>query len=189
MTSRILRTIFGIGLFSVLIAQNAYSDPLTFSNVVALQNGGATHVDLFANPGTNLIGPTISFFVDINGTLPAGGDTLQITFTEAGKAPVIQTFSIPIFAGVTLPYSQVFSVTFQNPTVQGTSATLKLDILGNSADFIIPSGPQAGQTRDSNTYTFNGTQPIPEPVSILLLATGVVGLSARRGRDRKRNSP
>jgi PEP-CTERM motif-containing protein len=185
MTNKLLRTIPGIAFLFVLIAPNAYGDPLTFSNVVALQNGGAISVNLFENPGISLTGPTISFLVDINGTLPVGGDTLRVTFVEAGQAPVIQTFNIPIFSGATLPYTQIFSVTFQNPTVLGISGTLNLDILGSTSDFIVPSGAQAGQTRDSYTYTITGTQPVPEPASILLLAAGVVGLSAqrRRGRD------
>jgi len=183
---KILKTAIGIAVWAVIVAPNAYGDPLVFSNVVALQNGGATQVDLFNNPNTTLTGTNISFLVTIAGTLPVSGtDTLQITFTEAGQAPVVQTFNIPIFPGVTLPYSQIFSVNFLNATTFGTSATLRLDILGNSSDFVVPG---SGQSVDSYTFTFNGAQPVPEPVSIVLLGIGLTGFSAERFRRRKRKS-
>jgi hypothetical protein len=182
---KILKTAIGVAIWAVMVAPNAYGDPLVFSNVMALQNGGATQVDLFNNPNATLIGPNISFLVTIGGTLPVGTDTLQITFTEAGHAPVVQTFNIPIFPGVTLPYSQIFSVNFINATTVGTSATLRLDILGNSSDFVIPG---SGQSVDAYTFTFNGAQPVPEPVSMVLLGIGLTGFSAERYRQRKRKS-
>ncbi len=75
-----------IGLAAV---PSVKADPLFFSNVVALQNGGATRVDLFSNPGITLLGPQISFLVDITGTLPPGGtDTLSITYNQAGSPPI-----------------------------------------------------------------------------------------------------
>lgn len=180
--------ILGIAFVAVLAAPDTSADPLVFSNVVALQNGGATQVDLFNNPGVTLLGPNISFLVNIGGTLPASGiDTLQITFTEAGMAPVVQTFNVPIFPGVPLPYSQIFSVVFLNATTLGTPATLRVDILGSSPDFVIPSGPQTNQVIDSYTYTFNGAQPVPEPASIFLLFTGLTSVVAVGKRRRIRN--
>lgn len=185
--SKILKTVIGIAVWVVLMTPNVHGDPLVFSNVVGLQNGGSTQVDLFSNPNTTLIGPNISFLVTIAGTLPASGtDTLQITFTEAGRPPVVQTFNIPIFPGLKLPYAQVFSVNFFNATTFGTSATLRLDILGNASDFVIPS---SGQSVDSYTFKFNGAQPVPEPVSIVLFGMGLTGFSAERyWRRRKRKS-
>jgi hypothetical protein len=193
---KVVRALLGIAFLAVLAAPNTNADPLTFSNVVAVQNGGSTQIDLFSNPGVTLIGPNISFLVTISGTLPASGiDTLQITFTEAGMPAVVQTFSVPIFSGLTLPYSQIFSVSFLNATTLGTAATLRLDILGSSPDFVIPSGPQANQVIDSYTYSFNGAQPVPEPASILILFTGLTGLAAtgkrrltRNGKNRHRSA-
>ena len=190
---KVIRVLLGIAFVAVLAASDTSADPLVFSNVVALQNGGATQVDLFNNPGVTLLGPNISFLVNISGTLPASGiDTLQITFTEAGMAPVVQTFNVPIFPGVPLPYSQIFSVTFLNATTLGTAATLRVDILGSSPDFVIPSGPQTNQVIDSYTYTFDGAQPVPEPASIFLLFTGLtsvvaVGKRRRIGMERNRH--
>lgn len=178
----------GIAFVAVLAASNTNADPLFFSNVVALQDGGSTQIDLFSNPGVTLIGPNISFLVSISGTLPASGiDTLQITFTESGMPAVVQTFSIPVFPGAPLPYSQIFSVNFLNATTAGTAATLQLDILGSSPDFVIPSGPQSNQVINSYTYTFNGAQPVPEPASIFCMFTGLTGVVAVGKRRLMRN--
>jgi PEP-CTERM motif len=176
----------GLVFLMFVTVNTAKADPLVFSNVVALQ-GNSTRVDLFSNPGTLLVGPQISFLVDVSGVLPTGGtDTLQITFAEAGQLPVIQTFRIPLFDGLSLPYSQLFSFTFQNPTFQGTPATLRVDILGSSPDFIIPTGPDAGQRVDAYTYDIKGVQPVPEPGTMALMAMGVAALwgKIRYGRGK-----
>ena len=81
-----------------------------------------------------------------------------------------------MFDGLPLPYTQVFTFTFQNASFQGTAATLRLDILGSSPDFVIPKGAQAGQRVDSYTYNFNGAAPVPEPGTMVMMAIGVAGL-------------
>lgn len=176
----------GLGFLMFAAVTSAQADPLLFSNVVALQNGGSTQVDLFSNPGVTLIGPQISFLVDIGGVLPPiGSDLLQITFIEAGQLPVVQTIRIPLFDGLSLPYTQIFSFTFQNPTLSGTGATLQLDILGSSPDFVIPS---SGQRVDTFTYTFNGAEAVPEPGTMAMLVIGAAGLLGGARRKRQRES-
>jgi hypothetical protein len=161
-------------------ATETKADPLMFSNVVALQN--EIRVDLFSNPGTTLFGPQISFLVDITGTIPDNGlHTLRVTFTEAGQAPIVQTFSIPAFGIIPPPFTQLLTLTTLNTNTQ---ATLTIDILGNSPDFIIPGGPGIGQPVDSFTFTFNVAEPVPEPTTIILVGTGLIGLVARLRRRR-----
>jgi hypothetical protein len=167
-------------------ATTANADPLSFSNVVALQNNGNTMVDLFSNPGTTLFGSSLSFLVDVSGVLPAGGtDTLRITYTDAGGAVFSQDFAIPLFGTVNPPFTIVFTVASPTPSIQGVLATLTVDLLSSSPDFIIPGGPDAGQGVDSYTYSFKVAEPVPEPATILLLGAGLVGW-ATRSRVRKK---
>ena len=178
------RSLLIAALFFVFLAAPAVSaDPLSFSNVIALQNSGSTSVDLFSNPNAVLTGPTISFLVDITGTLPQNGfDTLLITYTEEGSAPVTQSFQIPLFGSVNPPFSLLFSVTAINPTMQGTMATLTLDLINSSPDFMIPSGARGGQLVDSQAFSFRVAEPVPEPATLLLLSTACVGVVARLRR-------
>ena len=176
-----------IGIVCGLVAvPAAKADPLTFSNVVALQNNAATRVDLFSNPGTTLLGPQISFLVDITGSLPPGvTNTLLITYVEAGGAPLTQTFQIPAFGSIQPPFSQLFTITSPGASYQGVMASLTIDIIGSSPDFVIPSGPNAGQMVDSYTYHFNVAQPVPEPVSLILFGTGMCGVWRKVSRRRR----
>ena len=95
---------------AIIILANAgavRADPLLFGNVSAVQNG-STRVDLFSNPGTILLGPRITFLVDITGTLPtAGTDTLQVTSpsrtascNSAVSNPVLRHDTAPSHPGV-----------------------------------------------------------------------------------------
>jgi hypothetical protein len=156
---------------------SAKGDPLLFSNVVALQNAGATKVDLFSNPGTTLIGPRVSFLVDISGMLPPGvTNTLLITYNELGSSPITQSFQIPAFGTIQPPFTQLFTITSPGASLPGTFATLTIDILGSSPDFVIPTGPGMGREVNSYTYSFNVSQPVPEPGAVILLSSGLIGL-------------
>ena len=154
------------------------ADPLVFSNVTAFQDNDTSQVDLFSNPGTTLLGTTLTFSVDISGTLaPGGSDTLRITYLELGGSPVVQEFQIPLFGTVNPPFTLIFSFVSPGSNPLGVPATLTLDLLNSSPDFLIPGG----QMVNSYTYSFN-VQPVPEPATMLALASGflALGLRARR---------
>jgi hypothetical protein len=154
------------------------ADPLFFSNVSALQNSSVTKVDLFSHPGTTLIGPQVTFLVDLTGSLnPGTTDTLLVSYSEAGSFS-IQSFQIPLFGSLQPPFTLLFSVS-SAASFAGTPAILTLDLLNSNPDFIIPIGPNAGQRVDSHTYAFNVSQPIPEPATLTLLSASLTGLFAR----------
>jgi hypothetical protein len=184
-----IRLLF-LALLIIASASSIKADPLLFSNVVALQNNGATKVDLFSSPGTTLTGPQVSFLVDITGTLnPGTTDTLRVSYLEVGGSPITQSFQIPLFGTLQPPFTLVFTVTSVAASFGGTPATLTLDLLNSNPDFIIPGGPNAGQQVNSHTYSFNVAKPVPEPASLILIGTGFSALlAAGRGRKRQRKS-
>ena len=162
-----------------LTEDTAKADPLFFSNVTAFQNNDTVQVNLLSNPGTTLFGSTLTFSVDITGVLPMGGtDILRVTYTELGSAPVVQEFQIPLFGTVNPPFTLIFSVFSPGLNPQGVPATLTIDLLNSAPDFVIPSGPNQGQSVNSQTYTFN-VHPVPEPATLSLVFGGLVALGIR----------
>ncbi len=176
----------GVAAIVLAFATSTKGDPLLFSNVAALQNNGSTRVDLFSNPGATLQGPQISFLVDVTGTLPPGTtNILQITYSEAGSAPIVQSFQIPVFGTIQPPFTLLFTITSPGATYTGVSGTLTIDILGSSPDFIIPGGPNAGNMVDSFSYSFNVARPVPEPATVSLMLVGISGLVANAKRRKR----
>lgn len=166
--------------------RTAMADPLVFSKVTAFQNNDTTQVDLFSNPGTTLIGTTLTFSVDISGTLGAGAiDTLRITYNELGSSPIVQEFQIPLFGTVNPPFTLIFSIVSPGSNPLGVPATLTVDLLSSASDFLIPGGPNQGLTVNSFTYSFNVVEPVPEPATILALASGLAALGFRVRRRKK----
>jgi hypothetical protein len=182
-TTKLLITLAFLLLIS---AGHAQADSLSFSNTRAIQNNGNTIIDLFANQGVVLTGPQLDFAVDISGMLPANGsDTLRIVFIEAGQAPQVIQFNIPLLNSVPLPYTQLFSFTLQGTSAQPTNATLLIDILGNNTDFVLPGG--TGQLVDSYTYSFQVAQPVPEPATLAFAGLTIAGIITKyHGQSRKK---
>ena len=162
--------------------RTAMADPLVFSNLRAFQDNDTTQVDLFANPGTTLLGTSLTFSIDISGTLSMGAtDILRITYQELGGAAIVQEFGVPLFGTVNPPLTLIFSIISPGTNPLGTPATLTVDLLNSGPDFLIPGGPSQGQLVNSFTYSFN-VQPVPEPATLLALASGLAALGFRTRR-------
>jgi len=159
-----------------LTGGTAKADPLFFSNVTAFQNNDTVQVNLLSNPGTTLFGSTLTFSVDITGVLPMGGtDILRVTYTELGSAPVVQEFQIPLFGSVQPPFSLIFSVFSPGSNPQGIPATLTIDLMNSAPDFVMPGG----QSVNSQTFSFNVAQPVPEPATLSLFFGGLLALGIK----------
>lgn len=178
-SKKLHRILFLIAAFALLglTERTALADPLVFSNLRAFQDNDTTQVDLFASPGTTLLGTSLTFSVDISGTLAMGAtDILRITYQELGGITVVQEFEIPLFGVVNPPLTLIFSIVSPGSNPFGTPATLTLDLLHSAPDFHLPSG-----FVNSYTYSFN-VQPVPEPATIFALVGGLTAVGYRLRR-------
>ena len=123
----VIMVLIGLGLVGT---KSVAADPVTFTNVAALQNDGATQVNLLSNPGVTLTGPEITFLADITGTVTPGVPTfLRVTYLESGNAPNVQNFQIPAFGTIPPPFTQLFTFSSPGANFQGVDAQLTLEIL------------------------------------------------------------
>jgi hypothetical protein len=179
-------------LILTLVAADALAEPLTFGNVLAVQPSPddvttSITTDLFATPEAILTNGThVSFFIDVAGALGDGSsDTLRLSYVQAGRPLAVQEYAIPVFGTVAPPFTLVTGLDF--PILyHAVPFTLTVDLLRSNPDFVVPSGPLAGRRMDSHAYTFSVVQPVPEPASLLLIGTGLLGAAgARRWRRRR----
>ena len=160
-----------------------HADPLTFSNVSALQNSGNTSINLAANPGVTLTGSQLTFTIDVNGTLPPGGtDTLLVTFQDSQGGFVVQQFGIPIFGSVNPPFTLFVTINVPTLSFNAIPATLTVDLLNSNPDFIVPTTQNPANTA---TFSFNVVQPVPEPATLTLLGGGISAFVFRYRKSRK----
>ena len=161
----------------------SHADPLTFSNVNVLQNGGNTSINLASNSGVTLTGSQLTFTIDVAGNLPPGGtDMLSVTFQDSQGGFVIQQIGIPVFGSVNPPFT--LFVTINVPTLSFTPipATLTVDLLNSNPDFVIPATQMPS---NSATFSFNVVQPVPEPATLTMLAGGISAFMFRYRKSRK----
>lgn len=172
-------------LFLIVMASvsvSAHADPLSFSKVAALQNSGNTKIDLFTNPGVNLIGSQLTFTIDIAGVLPAGGtDTLRVAYNDSLGGSAVQQISIPIFGTVNPPVTVFVTINVPTFSFVAIPASLTVDLLNSNPDFVNPTSQIAV---DSFTYSFTVSQPVPEPATLTLLGAGLGAFLIRARRRR-----
>ena len=177
----------------LLCAASAKAEPLTFSNV-ALNINGVTPmggIDLFSNPNL-VITTTPDGFVVISIRISGDAglsDTLRITATNQNGNVLLGTSNQTFTLGgddqvrfLTLAPSNPLNepgIVLYPASFNGTTIVLTVDLVNTSPDFVIPSGPNAGQQVNSFTYTFTLVEPVPEPASLVLVTTGLVGAGIR----------
>lgn len=182
----------------LLSAASAKADPLTFSNVT-LNIIGVTPmggIDLFSNP--NLVittKPDGIVVIQVRVSGDAGlSDIRRVTVTDQNgnvlgiRDRAFTLAGVDQVSGVTLAPSNPLNepgIVIYPQSFQGTTIVLTVDLVNTSPDFVIPSGPNAGQLVNSFTYTFTLVEPVPEPATLVLAATGLVGLGARLYRRKK----
>lgn len=189
-TGKLILTLAALILLTA-VAPHAKAEPLFFSDVRAIQllpSNPTVNVttDLFANPGVTLMhGSRVTFAINITGTLPPGTtNLLRLTFVQPSSVTIVQDFSIPAFGSLYPPFTLLVSRDFP-VGYQPVPISMTVDIIGSSPDFVIPTGPNAGQRVNSYTYNFNVVQPVPEPSTLLLLGTGTAALVSGIRKRRK----
>jgi hypothetical protein len=169
--------------------------PLEFERTFLLNTSG--RVDLFSTQQTTFVadyavysdpGLLFATFVEHAGGASLN-DTIRFTYHEEGTAPRVFTQS---FATRTIPEEYGFTASFPTIRREGRPipVTLTVDLLNSDPDFVIPSGPNAGLTVDSYTYSFFVVAPVPEPSTFLLfMAGGIIagGAACVRRRWRSRS--
>jgi len=177
-----------------------FADPLLFFGTHHTIDSSPTRLDLFTNPGATLTPSTYEWTifppVMIFGTFVdfAGGesvtDTIRWTYQEEGTSPRVfsQTFTTgpdPISLGFVVAFQEI------HRTGELVPATLTVDLLHSSPDFLIPGGTSQGQLVDSFTYSFNTQTSVPEPSTLVLLLSGgaAAAAAARRRASRPRGRP
>ena len=159
------------------------ADPLTFSNVNVLQNGGNTSINLASNSGVTLTGSQLTFTIDVAGSLPPGGtDMLSVTFQDSQGGFVIQQIGIPVFGSVNPPFTLFVTINVPTLSFSPIPATLTVDLLNSNPDFVIPATQMPS---NSATFSFNVVQPVPEPATLTMLAGGISAFMFRYRKSRK----
>jgi hypothetical protein len=130
-----------------------------------------------------LDGNQLTLAIDISGALPPGGtDTLVVTYQDTLGALITQQFAIPVLGVIHPPTTVLVNINVPILSFVAIPATLTVDLLNSSPDFIIPTSQTAV---NSYTYSFNVAQPVPEPAMLVLFGGGASTLLFKYRRTRK----
>jgi len=168
----------------LLTALRVQAEPVTFQQVTALQNIGFTKIDLLNNPAVVLEttnADRLELTVFTSGLLSDDPSLHTLRFTLDNNG-LLTTFDRELYwPGTPCCNNFIEGAWFLFPDppyrLPGGSAPSNATLYKLNVQIV-------GGQIDPNTYTFYVVKPIPEPVSGLLLLTGLGALLLKKFVDR-----
>lgn len=158
--------------FVFLASKNVNADPVTFTLTDPNQVGTVGSVLTFMGSLTNVAPPTVTIVGDNFSGLPG-------TLTLDDSPFVINFLGQSIAGGNTLGPLAVFTVTIEAGATPGIYNGL----------FLVFFDSDGGTDQETNFQTFSITvqqeTPIPEPMTLWLLGSGLAGIATLKFRKRR----
>lgn len=159
--------------FMFLASKSANADPVTFTLTDPNQVGTVGSVLTFMGSLTNVAAPTVTIVSDNFNGLPG-------TLTLDDTPFVINFLGQSITGGSTLGPLAFFTVTIEAGAAPGVY----------NGVFSVLFDSDNGQFQETNFQTFSITvlaeTPIPEPMTLLLLSSGLAGIASMRFAKKRR---
>lgn len=155
-----------------LASKNVNADPVTFTLTNPIQVGTVGSVLTFMGSLTNIVAPTVTIVGDNFSGLPA-------TLTLDDTPFVINFLGQSIAGGSTLGPLSMFTVTIEAGAAPGIY----------NGVFSVFFDSEGGMFQETNFQTFSITvipeNPIPEPMTLWLLGSGLAGIVSMKLAKRR----